>query len=143
METTSARNEKSAMRMVVVLFTLMLGTASLASGAGDGSEDRVPPTPQLRVPQTEMGITQLPNEKLDWLLDAKFGMFIHWGLYSGLAQGEWAMENQGIPADTYRKLAYPASGERYFSADQYHPEEWAALAKEAGMKWMCLTARHH
>ena len=120
---------------------LAVGMAFAAAAAG--SEDRVPPMPAQRVPKTDMGIAQLSNEKMEWLLDAKFGMFIHWGLYSGLAQGEWAMENQGIPADKYRELAYPASGDHYFSADKYNPADWAALAKEAGMKWMCLTARHH
>lgn len=85
-----------ALGLAQMIAALAIGTASLALGAADGSEDRVPPMPQLRVPQTEMGITQLPNEKLDWLLDAKFGMFIHWGLYSGLAQGEWAMEKKGF-----------------------------------------------
>jgi alpha-L-fucosidase len=137
------RNLRGFQRIVAqMIAALVVGTASLAVAA-DGSEDRVPPMPEVRVPQTEMGITQLSNKKLDWLLDDKFGMFIHWGLYSGLAQGEWAMENQGIPADKYRELAYPASGDHYFSADQYHPQDWAKLAKDAGMKWMCLTTRHH
>jgi alpha-L-fucosidase len=101
------------------------------------------PMPAVRVPQTEMGITQLSNDKLNWLLDAKFGMFIHWGLYSGLGRGEWVMYQEAIPADKYHELAFPQSGDHYFSADAYHPEAWAALAKDAGMKWMCLTARHH
>ncbi len=54
-----------------------------------------------RVPRTEMGIAQLPNEKLDWFLDAKFGMFIHWGLYSGPGRGEWVMEHEGISPEKY------------------------------------------
>jgi Alpha-L-fucosidase len=58
----------------------------------------VPPEPALRVPQTEMGITQLPNEKLDWFLDAKFGMFIHWGLYSGARAGRVGHGTRGDPA---------------------------------------------
>ena len=102
-----------------------------------------PPKPEVRVPQTEMGVTQLPNEKLDWYLDDKFGMFIHWGLYSGVGKGEWVMENQGILPDKYRQYAYPESGDAYFDAADYHPEKWAQLAKDAGMKWMCLTTRHH
>ena len=107
------------------------------------SEPSVPPKPAVRVPQADMGVTQLSNEKLDWFLDGKFGMFIHWGLYSGLGKGEWAMENKGILPDNYRKYASPESGDAWFDAANYHPEEWARLAKEAGMKWMCLTARHH
>jgi len=103
----------------------------------------VPPEPAARVPQTQMGIAQLPNEKLDWLLDAKFGMFIHWGLYSGVGRGEWVMEHEGIPPEQYRKYAYPESGDAYFDAADYHPGAWAQLAKDAGMRWMCLTTRHH
>jgi alpha-L-fucosidase len=141
------RKERICVRAALKWTLTLAAAASLASAtaahAADAPADHVAPMPEVRVPQTQMGITQLPNEKLDWLLDAKFGMFIHWGLYSGLAQGEWAMENHGIPAAKYRELAYPASGEHYFSADKYNPEEWAALAKAAGMKWMCLTARHH
>jgi len=103
----------------------------------------VPPKPEVRVPQTSLGITQLPNEKLDWLLDAKFGMFIHWGLYSGVGRGEWVMQNEGILPEDYRQYAYPDSGDAYFDAADYHPEAWAQLAKDAGMKLMCLTTRHH
>ncbi|MGB8356522.1 MAG: alpha-L-fucosidase [Chthoniobacteraceae bacterium] len=121
------------------LFAALLGAAVAASAVEPG----VPPQPEARVPQTDQGVTQLPNEKLDWYLDAKFGMFIHWGLYSGIGKGEWVMENQGIPPEKYRKTAYPESGDAYFDAASYHPEKWAKLAKEAGMKWMCLTTRHH
>jgi alpha-L-fucosidase len=90
-----------------------------------------------------MEISQLPTEKLDWLLDAKLGMFIHWGLYAGPGRGEWVMENEAIPPEKYRKLATPEAGDEYFDAKDYDPKAWAQLAKEAGMKWMCLTARHH
>jgi alpha-L-fucosidase len=86
---------------------------------------------------------QQPNEKVKWLLDARFGMFIHWGLYAGPAKGEWYMENSAVPIEEYRKLAYPESGDEYFSADKFNADEWAALAKAAGMKYMCLTAMHH
>ncbi|MES2438020.1 MAG: alpha-L-fucosidase [Verrucomicrobiota bacterium] len=96
-----------------------------------------------RAPGEEMGIARLPNEKLDWLLDAKFGMFIHWGLYSGPGRGEWVMEHEGISPEKYREFAYPESGDAYFDAAGYRPEAWANLAKDAGMKWMCLTTRHH
>ena len=107
------------------------------------TQPSVPPEPAPRVPQTQMDITQLSNDKLDWLLDARFGMFIHWGLYSGPGRGEWVMENQGILPEKYRQFAFPESGDAYFDAADYHPEAWAKLAKDAGMKWMCLTARHH
>ena len=96
-----------------------------------------------RVPQVDLDIEQQSNETLRWLLDAKFGMFIHWGLYAGPGRGEWYMHNAAMLPDQYRKYAYPESGDEYFAADKYDPGHWAAVAKAAGMKWMCLTARHH
>ena len=99
--------------------------------------------PSPRVPITDLGITQQENSKLDWLLDAKFGMFIHWGIYSSLAKGEWVMENQGISPEDYRKMAYPESGDLYFAADKFNADEWATLAKEAGMKYMNMVTMHH
>lgn len=96
-----------------------------------------------RIPITEYDITQQPHDKLKWLLDARFGMFIHWGLYAGPAKGEWYMENAAVPVEEYRKLAYPSSGERYFAADKFNAGDWASLAKQAGMNYMCLTTMHH
>ena len=100
--------------------------------------------PQVqRIPKTDMGISQQENSKLDWLLDAKFGMFIHWGLYAGPGKGEWYMENNGKSPEEYRKLAYPESGDLYFSADKFNADEWAQLAVDAGMKYMNMVTMHH
>ena|GEM_PF-267228 len=96
-----------------------------------------------RVPREDLGITQQSNENLQWLMDDKFGMFIHWGLYSGPAFGEWYMNWAGIPINEYKKFAYPESGDKQFTADQFHPDEWAQLAKDAGMRYMNLTTMHH
>jgi len=76
-------------------------------------------------------------------MDAKFGMFLHWGLYSGAENGEWYMNWAGIPINEYRKFAYPESGDKQFTADRFNASEWAQLAKDAGMKYMNLTAMHH
>lgn len=57
----------------------------------------IKPLPVRKV-RTELGITQQPNEKINWLIEARFGMFIHWGLYSGVGKGEWYMENSVIMA---------------------------------------------
>jgi alpha-L-fucosidase len=91
----------------------------------------------------DQGVESQSNEKLAWLLDAKFGMFIHWGIYAAHAKGEWVMYNSAISADNYRTYAYPASGDKYFSADKYDPVAWAKLAKAAGMKYMNMTTMHH
>ena len=72
-----------------------------------------------------------------WFQDAKFGLFIHWGVYSILGDGEWVMNNQRIDKKTYEKL--PA----YFNPINYDPAEWVALARAAGMKYIVITSKHH
>ncbi|MDO3628964.1 alpha-L-fucosidase [Mucilaginibacter sp. BT774] len=106
---------------------------------------------KVRKPKTDMGLTQQPNKTLDWLVDAKFGMFIHWGLYAGPGKGEWYMENRGewgaqnkgILPEEYRKFAYPESGDAYFAADKFNADDWASLARDAGMKYMTMVTMHH
>lgn len=73
----------------------------------------------------------------DWFQDAKFGLFIHWGVYSVLEDGEWVMNNKKIPVSEYEKL--PAR----FNPTGYNPAEWVALAKAAGMKYITITSKHH
>jgi alpha-L-fucosidase len=73
----------------------------------------------------------------EWFQDSKFGMFIHWGVYSVLGNGEWVMNNQRIDKQTYQKL--PA----FFNPVSYDPKEWVALAKAAGMKYITITSKHH
>ncbi|MEO6289385.1 MAG: alpha-L-fucosidase [Ginsengibacter sp.] len=102
----------------------------------------IKPLPE-RLLQEDLGLKQQQNDKLKWLLDGKFGMFIHWGLYAGHAQGEWYMNWGKVPISEYRKFAYPDSGDEQFTAAQFHPDEWAQLARDAGMKYMNLTAMHH
>jgi len=75
--------------------------------------------------------------RLRWWQEARFGMFIHWGVYSIPARGEWVMYQEKIPAEEYAKFA------QQFSPRQYRPREWAALAREAGMRYMVMTSRHH
>jgi alpha-L-fucosidase len=73
----------------------------------------------------------------EWFQDAKFGLFIHWGVYSVLGDGEWVMNNQRIDKQTYQKL--PA----FFNPVDYNPKEWVAMAKVAGMKYITITSKHH
>lgn len=69
--------------------------------------------------------------------DMKFGMFIHWGVYSVLGDGEWVMFQQKIKLDTYKKLT------KFFNPQDFNAKEWVAIAKSAGMKYITITARHH
>jgi len=80
---------------------------------------------------------RLEEEDLAWWRAAKFGMFIHWGLYSILGRGEWVMHNEKIPAEEYRKLADE------FNPKAFDADRWAQIAKDAGMRYMVMVARHH
>lgn len=104
--------------------------------------DGIPPREPREI-KTDLGIAMQPDDKIQWMLDGKLGMFIHWGLYAGPGQGEWYMENNGISPDEYRKLAYPESGDEYFDAKDFDPHKWMELAKKIGMKYCCLTTQHH
>jgi len=73
----------------------------------------------------------------EWFEDAKFGLFIHWGVYSVLGDGEWVMNNQQIPVKTYEKI--PA----FFNPTGFDAKAWVQMAKAAGMKYITITSKHH
>ncbi len=77
------------------------------------------------------------EQRMRWWHEAKFGMFVHWGLYSVLGRHEWAMEQEGIPVSEYEPLA---DG---FLPTPNAPRAWARLARQAGMKYMVMTTKHH
>jgi alpha-L-fucosidase len=81
--------------------------------------------------------SQTASERIAWWREAGFGMFIHWGVYSREGRGEWIMYQEHIPYPEYRQIA-----ERFRPKD-FRPHEWVALAREAGMKYVVLTTRHH
>jgi alpha-L-fucosidase len=76
-------------------------------------------------------------ENRDWFQDAKFGLFIHWGIYSVLGVEEWVMEKQAIDRATYERVA------SFFNPVEFDAGEWVRLAKDAGMKYITITAKHH
>ena len=69
--------------------------------------------------------------------DSKFGVFIHWGIYSMFAQGEWYMTNANIDNKEYAKAASA------FYPIQFDAKEWVSAIKDAGAKYICFTSRHH
>jgi len=75
--------------------------------------------------------------RMEWWHAAKFGMFIHFGLYSQHARHEWAMEDEAIPIGEYTPLA------QQFNPKPGSQRAWAKLAKAAGMKYMVMTTKHH
>lgn len=77
------------------------------------------------------------NKRTEWFRESRFGMFIHWGLYSIPGRGEWVRSHESIELDEYNKFL------EQFNPVDYNPKEWAKAAKKAGMKYMVLTAKHH
>lgn len=87
------------------------------------------------------------DARMQWWRDARFGMFIHWGLYAIPAgvwngkqtpgTGEWIMDQVNIPVHDYEKLAAK------FNPTKYAPARWVQIAKEAGMKYVVITSKHH
>ncbi len=73
----------------------------------------------------------------DWFAANRFGLFIHWGLYSVPARGEWAIQHERTPPAEYERYA------EFFTPDRFDPDDWAARAYEAGMRYMVVTAKHH
>jgi alpha-L-fucosidase len=73
----------------------------------------------------------------EWFQDAKFGLFIHWGVYSVLGDGEWVMNQQQIPVKTYEKIP------SFFNPVDFDPKAWVQMAKDAGMKYITITSKHH
>ena len=66
----------------------------------------------------------------------RFGIFIHWGIYSMFAQGEWYLQNAGLNRDEYAKAADA------FYPHRFNAEEWVAAIKASGAKYICITSRH-
>jgi alpha-L-fucosidase len=75
--------------------------------------------------------------RMAWWREARFGMFVHWGLYSQLGRHEWVMNRERIPAAEYEKLAAT------WKPKDRPMREWARLAVDAGMKYMVMTTKHH
>jgi alpha-L-fucosidase len=87
------------------------------------------------------------DERIQWWREARFGMFIHWGLYAVPAGewkgkeipgiGEWIMQNAHIPVAEYEQLA------KRFDPVKFNADEWVSIAKNAGMKYIVITSKHH
>jgi alpha-L-fucosidase len=73
-----------------------------------------------------------------WFVHDRFGMFIHWGTYALAARHEWVKHNEQIPNEAYTEKYF-----KHFDPDLYDPEQWAAAAQGAGMKYFVITTKHH
>ena len=77
------------------------------------------------------------TQRMKWWTDDRFGMFIHWGLYSMPSRHEWVKKNERMTNEEYEKYF------QFFNPDMYNPKDWARMAKEAGMKYAVITTKHH
>ena len=77
------------------------------------------------------------QKRMQWYVEARFGLFLHWGLYAIPARGEWMRSFERMSLEDYQKYFDE------FNPVDYDPKSWARMAKEAGMKYAVLTAKHH
>ena len=107
-------------RRVLIAAVMILCVATLATTLSAGAE-----TPAQR------------EARMKWWTDARFGMFIHWGLYALPARHEWVKNHEKITDEAYQKYF------DRFDPDLYNPREWARAAKNAGMRYIVITSKHH
>ena len=86
---------------------------------------------------TDVAPSGAPAASRAWFRDARFGMFIHFGLYATLERGEWVMHNERIPPADYQKRI------AHFNPSQFDPRAWVDLAKAAGQRYIAITSKHH
>src|SRR5437764_9857906 len=113
-----------------------------AAGAAAAYSSQLAAATNLPKPQTTANASSEKQaatraQRMSWWHEAKFGMFIHWGLYSLVGQHEWALEVEGIPILQYEYLA------KHFQPKPNAAREWAKLARLAGQKYMVMTTKHH
>ncbi len=127
--------------MKKILFTGLLLATSLSLRA------EVPLPAATPAPKADAAPDAAALARTKWFREARFGMFIHWGVYAVPAGqwqgkrvgglGEWIMHNGKIPVADYKGFA------KDFTAANYDPQAWARLARTAGMKYVVMTAKHH
>ncbi len=91
------------------------------------------PAPAATAPETQAQ----REARMKWWTEARFGMFIHWGLYALPARHEWVKNHEKLTNEEYQKYF------EHFNPDLFNPQEWARLAKQAGMKYFVITTKHH
>ncbi|MFT4112749.1 alpha-L-fucosidase [Silvibacterium sp.] len=129
------------------LFTrrgMLLGTGASLVGAAlrldaQKAAEKDAPKPAPCAPRSDDSYPPTPDQlrRLKWWKEARYGLFIHYGLYSLYGRQEWAVEKEAIPWPEYEQLAHR------FSPRPDCAKEWARIAKAGGMRYMVFTAKHH
>jgi hypothetical protein len=109
--------------LVFVLFHLSAAITLRAAQSADAQSSYQPSPENLKARQD--------------FQDMKFGMFIHWGVYSVLGDGEWVLHDRKLKLNEYERLP------KFFDPEKFDAKTWVALAKAAGMKYITITSRHH
>src|SRR5439155_766761 len=118
---------------VLLAFMLSHVIAEAAPVADDGLTDEQRSAVKQNSDPVVSGGLKLSDLDMRWWRDAKFGMFIHWGLYAIPGEGEWYMHNKQMPAEEYAKLA------EQFTGAKFDAGAWASAAKSAGMNYMVMV----
>jgi alpha-L-fucosidase len=131
-------------RIMMISFVVMIITNLILSSCGNTPEAG---ETEKKAPVHKTQEQLQADARLQWFRDARFGMFIHWGLYSNPAGvwkgkpttffGEWIMQRARIPVKEYELLA------KDFNPVKFNADEWVQIAKDAGMKYIVITAKHH
>jgi len=135
---------KNYLYSIVILGLLFGGCA----GSGGQQEEAQEEGTTTEEPKNYLNESEAEKEaRMKWWEDARFGLFIHWGLYAVPAGeyngertksiGEWIMHHLNIPIKEYEKFA------PQFNPVKYDAEEWVRIAKDAGMKYIVITSKHH
>lgn len=125
---------KNPSLLISLICPVVMVGGTLAAAEANGGETIDPSIKAVSAAETP----SQRDARMKWWRDAKFGMFIHWGVYAVPARnGEWVMHKEKIPVATYRQFA------KEFNPVRYDPIAWARLAKDAGMRYMVITSKHH
>jgi alpha-L-fucosidase len=138
MRTKFGRLSKSNLGLFLLAACLFAGCTQFAGNEKPKPAAKLPPP--LPAPPSH-------DEKMAWFREAKFGLFIHWGLYAKPAGewkgqpiagiGEWIMNRAQIPVKAYEQLA------TQFNPVKFNAEAWVQMAEDAGMKYIVITSKHH
>lgn len=141
-EVASKENALSRRELLKTSAAALVGAAAISQPSKLLAENETPATSGSQQTTPASGAEQTMEDatrarRMQWWHAAKFGMFIHWGVYSTIERHEWVMENEAIPIEEYMAHA------KTFRPKPNAARDWAKLARETGQKYMVMTTKHH